>query len=119
MSWNNKFQTFEAADDDAKIDGDIREKIVVLGLTIEGVGGIIATRIGEKWTGEVQAQTLQTMIDGTSISRSSEARLLEVGMLTLLLLLLLSIVPGLPVMMTVSVLSSFRCGIIIWFLLLI
>ena len=101
IAWNNKFQTFDATDDDAKIDGDIREKIVILCITIEGVVSIIGTPVGEKWAGDVQAQALQTMIDGTSISRSSESRTLEGIVLTLLLLLLLGIVPRLPVMMTV------------------
>ena len=111
LAWNNKFQTFDATDDDAKIDGDIKEKIVVLGLTIEGVGGIIATPLGEKWAGEIQAQALQTMIDGTSISRSSEARILEGIALTLLLLLLLGIVPRLSVMLTVPLYIAFVGGL--------
>lgn len=101
LGWNNIFQTFEATDDDVKIDGDLREKIVIIGLTIEGVGSIIATPLGEKWAHEIQAQALQTLIDGTSISRSSEARILEGTLLILLMLLLLGIVPRLSVALTV------------------
>jgi len=31
----------------------VKDKIVILGLTIEGVGGIISTPTGEKWAHEV------------------------------------------------------------------
>ena len=97
IAWNNKFQSMDATE----IDDRVKDKIVVLGLTIEGVGGIIATPIGEKWAGDVQAQALQTMVDGTSISRSSESRILEGTLLTILLLLCLYIVPRLSVVLTV------------------
>ena len=106
IGWNNKFQSMDATE----IDDRVKDKIVVLGLTIEGVGGIIATPIGEKWAGEVQAQTLQTMIDGTSISRSSEARILEGIALMLLLILLLGIVPRLSVLLTVPFFLVFVGG---------
>jgi adenylate cyclase len=97
LSWNTKFDTLEATE----IDARVKDKIIILGLTIEGVGGIIATPIGEKWAHEIQAQALQTLIDGTSISRSSTARIIEGILLTLLLGICLYIVPRLTVMMTV------------------
>jgi adenylate cyclase len=106
-SWNNKFQSMDATE----IDDRVKDKIVILGLTIEGVGGIIATPIGEKWAGEVQAQSLQTMIDGTSIYRSSEAQILE-GIATLsLLLLFLYTVPRLSVVLTVPSYFLFVAGV--------
>ena len=97
LAWNTKFKTLEATD----INVRVKDKIVILGLTIEGVGGIIATPIGEKWAHEIQAQALQTLIDGTSISRSSTARIVEGILLTLLLGICLYIVPRLTVVMTV------------------
>ena len=97
LSWNTKFKTLEATE----INARVKDKIVILGLTIEGVGGIIATPIGEKWAHEIQAQALQTLIDGTSISRPSVGRLVEVILLTTMLLLLLHIVPRLTVALTV------------------
>ena len=97
LAWNNKFKTYEATQLDESLEG----KIVVLGLTIEGVGGIIATPVGEKWAHEIQANTLQTLIDGTSISRNSIARQLEIISTLLLLLLCLYIVPRLSVTLTV------------------
>jgi adenylate cyclase len=97
LAWNNKFKTIEATE----IGRAVKDKIVVLGLTIEGVGGIIATPIGEKWAHEIQAQALQTLVDGTSISRPNVGRLVEGVLLTTILLLLLHIVPRLSVGLTV------------------
>ena len=103
LSWNNKFDTIEATE----IDERVKDKIVVLGITIEGVGGIIATPIGEHWAHEIQAQALQTLIDGTSISRLSVARLVEGILLTILLSLCLYIVPKLSVKLTVPFYITF------------
>ena len=97
LAWNTKFDMLEATE----IDDRVKDKIVIIGLTIEGVGSIIATPNGEKWAHEVQAQALQTLVDGTSISRSSLSRILEGTLLTILLLLCLYIVPRLSVGLTV------------------
>jgi len=98
LTWNNEFERVEATDiTKEKVEG----KVVVLGLTIEGVGGIIATPIGEKWAHEIQGQALQTVIDGSSISRLAYGRILEISALTLVLLLLLFLVPRTSVMWTV------------------
>jgi adenylate cyclase len=97
-TWNNGFERIEATE---LIPEKIKNKIVILGLTIEGIGGIIATPIGENWAHEIQAQALQTLIDGTSISRLSIARLLEIVTLIVLLALLLYVVPKTSVSLTV------------------
>jgi adenylate cyclase len=97
LAWNTKFKTLEATE----ISSSVKDKIVILGLTIEGVGGIIATPIGERWAHEIQAQALQTLVDGTSISRSSIARLVEGMFLLVLLLLCLYTAPRLSVNLTV------------------
>ena len=97
-TWNNSFERIEATE---LVPEKIKDKIVILGLTIEGIGGIISTPIGENWAHEIQAQALQTLIDGTSISRLSIAKFLEIVILTLLLTLLLYIVPRTSVGLTV------------------
>ena len=107
LSWNTKFKTIEATE----INARVKDKIVILGLTIEGVGGIIATPIGEKWAHEIQAQALQTLIDGTSISRPNVGRLIEGALLTTILLLLLHIVPRLTVALTVPFYLLFVAGV--------
>ena len=107
LAWNTKFETLEATE----IDDRVKDKIVILGLTIEGVGGIIGTPIGEKWAHEIQAQSLQTLVDGTSISRPNVGRLIEGTLLTAMLLLMLHIVPKLSVSLTVPFYAFLVTGI--------
>jgi adenylate cyclase len=94
LGWNNSFERIEATE---LVPEKVKDKIVVLGLTIEGVGGIIATPVGEKWAHEIQANALQTVIDGTSISRLPESKLLETMLLVLLLVTLLVLLPRVSV----------------------
>ena len=108
LAWNNKFDTLEATE----IDSRVKDKIVILGLTIEGVGGIIGTPIGEKWAHEIQAQALQTLVDGTSISRFSIARQLEIASTLLLLCLFLYIVPKVSVSLTVPLYAFFITSVL-------
>jgi adenylate cyclase len=98
LSWNNKFTKISATEINKEA---IEGKIVIIGLTIEGVGSIIATPNGEKWAHEIQAQALQTVIDGTSISRLSYARTIEALILLGTLLTILVLVPRLSVLLTV------------------
>ena len=81
LSWNTKFKRIDATEIEPAKLAEVKDKIVVLGLTIEGVGGIIATPIGEKWAHEIQAQALQTVIDGTTITRLSYANIVELLLL--------------------------------------
>jgi len=98
-TWNTKFERIEATEIDKRVDG----KIVILGISIEGVGGIIATPVGEKWAHDVQASALQTIIDGSSISRPGYSSLIEKIILTTVLLLLFFLVPRTSVKWTVPV----------------
>ena len=107
-TWNSSFERVEATELTKEI---VADKIVVLGLTIEGVGGIIATPVGEKWAHEIQANALQTVIDGTSISRLPESKLLEIILLVILLGTLLILVPRISVFWTVPVLVTFLFSI--------
>ena len=107
LSWNTRFETIEAT----QIDKRVKDKIVILGLTIEGVGGIIGTPIGEKWAHEIQAQALQTLVDGTSISRFSIARQLEIASTLLLLCLFLYTVPKVSVSLTVPLYAFFIASV--------
>jgi len=107
-TWNTSFERVEATE---LVPEKVKDKIVVLGLTIEGVGGIIATPVGEKWAHEIQANALQTVIDGTSISRLPESKLLEIILLVILLGTLLILVPRISVFWTVPVLVTFLFSI--------
>jgi len=106
-TWNTHFDQVEATE----IDDRVKGKIVVLGLTIEGVGSIISTASGEQWSHQIQASTLQTLIDGTSITRPSSAKPLEILILLLLAVLLLYLVPRTSVMLTAPLFVSFIASI--------
>jgi len=104
LAWNNKFERIDATEiTKDKVEG----KVVVLGLTIEGVGGIIGTPLGEKWSHEVQAAALQTLIDGSSITRLPFAKTLELLVLSAMLGLLLFLVPRTSVSLTVPLYLAF------------
>jgi adenylate cyclase len=104
LTWNNKFERIEATEITKKA---VKDKIVVLGLTIEGVGGIIGTPAGEKWSHEVQASALQTLIDGSSITRVPFAKTIELLVLSGMLGLLLVLVPKTSVSLTAPLYLAF------------
>jgi adenylate cyclase len=80
LRWNREFTRFEAQSIDYR---QLENKIVVIGLAAEGLGGIIGTPRGEVWAHDLQAQAIQTMLDGSSPVRLAYADLLELGALTL------------------------------------
>ena len=102
-TWNTSFERIEATQIDERVNG----KVVILGIAIEGVGGIIATPVGEKWAHDIQAATIQTMINGDSASRLSIARYLEVALLSTILGLMVLILPKTSVKWTVPVYVAF------------
>lgn len=104
LTWNNKFERIEATEITKEA---VKDKIVVLGLTIEGVGGVIGTPVGEKWSHEVQASALQTLIDGSSITRSPFAKTIELLVLFGMLGLLLVLVPRTSVSLTAPLYLAF------------
>ena len=66
LHWNKEFETISASESDfSKFEG----RSVIIAPTAEGVGNIIATPVGEKYSYELSASTLQTVIDGKQINR--------------------------------------------------
>ena len=66
LHWNKEFETISASETDfSKFEG----RSVIIGTTAEGIGGIIATPVGEKYDYELSASTLQTVLDGKQINR--------------------------------------------------
>jgi adenylate cyclase len=57
LRWNRSFERMEATQLDTK---KLAGKIVVIGLSAEGLGGIIGTPRGEVWAHDLQAQAIQT-----------------------------------------------------------
>lgn len=64
MNPNHVFRSIEVGDDIPRLDG----KIVILGVTANGVANPVATSSGEQMPHMVQASLLQTLIDGDSVS---------------------------------------------------
>ena len=93
LRWNKQFSTVSAASDDwSAVEG----KTVIVGITADGIGGLIASPTGAQYNYIPAAVTLQTMIDGDQIQRPFWANLAEIGasaILTILLVLLARFAP--------------------------
>ena len=66
VRWNKKFKTISAASDD--FSGAIGTTVIIA-MTAEGLGGVIATPTGEQYDYVISANTLQTVLDGETIKR--------------------------------------------------
>jgi adenylate cyclase len=73
LRWNKEFVTVSAADDFKSLTG----KVVIVGITAEGLGGVIATPNGEAYSHSATAVALQTVINGDNIVRIDYATFLE------------------------------------------
>jgi len=86
LRWNKYFDVVSAADEDQfwSIEG----KTVILGITAQGIGGLIASPTGPQHNYIPAAVTLQTMIDGDQIERPFWAFLAELAVTVTLGLIL-------------------------------
>ena len=66
LRWNKEFKTISAASDDYTTAAGTT---VILAMTAEGLGGVIATPTGEQYDYVVSANSLQTILDGETITR--------------------------------------------------
>lgn len=96
LRWSKNFQRIEATDL-AKRDIDLKNKIVVIGITAEGLGGVIATPRGEMWAHDLQAVSLQTMLDGNSPSRPWWSNAAEIGLTLMFTAAVIMLMPRLPI----------------------
>ena len=67
LRWNKDYMTTSIVDLDT-ID-TFNGRTVIIGMSAEGLGGIIATPVGEKYSYELTASTLSTVLDGKNIER--------------------------------------------------
>ena len=74
LHWNKQFETISASESDFS---KFNAHTVIIGMTAEGLGGIIATPVGEQYDYMLSASTLQTMIDGKQINRYDVSSFLE------------------------------------------
>ena len=73
LRWNKEFLRVSATDDFKSLSG----KTVIVGITAEGLGGVIATPNGEAYSHTAIATGLQTIINGDNIVRLDYATFLE------------------------------------------
>jgi len=93
LRWNKDFETISVADNDLST---VAGKTVIVGVTAEGIGGMIASPTGPKYNYIPSAVMLQTVIDGDQIQRpywAFLAELLTTAILGLLLVLLARFTP--------------------------
>ena len=66
VRWNKEFKTMSATSEDFT---PLAGTTVIVAMTAEGLGGVIATPVGEQYDYVISAQTLQTILDGETIKR--------------------------------------------------
>ncbi len=87
LRWNKQFETISAASDDYKL---FEGRTVIIGVTADGIGGLIASPTGPQYNYIPAAVTLQTVIDGDQIERpywAFLAELITTGLLGIALVL--------------------------------
>jgi len=86
LRWNKEYETISIANiqDFKRFKG----RTVIIAPTAEGLNSIIATPTGEKYSYELTASTLQTVLDGKQINRYDYSLFLE---------LLISVIVGLSI----------------------
>ena len=76
LRWNKQFTTISAASNDFS---SLQGKTVIIGITAEGIGSMVASPTGPKHSHIPTAVTLQTVIDGDQIQRPYWALLAELS----------------------------------------
>ena len=80
---------------------EVNGKIVLVGLTAEGLAQPVATPFGPQDIHEVNAKTLHTILTGTSIKRLDISNLIELASFFLFGLILILVVPRVGVIWTI------------------
>src|SRR6056300_1381392 len=68
LRWNKSYITTSIADLETE-EVSLKGKTVIIGMNAEGLGGIVATPVGERYSYELTASTLSTVLDGKNIKR--------------------------------------------------
>jgi len=89
LRWNKQFPAISLADEESY--KQVAGKTVIIGITAEGIGGVIATPNGEKYTHLLPATAIQTIINGDNIVRFDYATFGDYASSIILGLLLISI----------------------------
>ena len=93
VTYWNTFQRISAVDlQDSNVEG----KILIWGLTAEGLNNPVSTPVGVLYPHEVQANHIQTVLSGVQIQQSYYLELLELVLLLLVMIMILGMVYKLP-----------------------
>ena len=85
VDWSKEFQRYEYGDPLPNLEG----KTVLVGVTAEGIQPLVPTPMGPKTPHDIQASALQTIVQGTTISRPAFADLVEISIVFLVSLLII------------------------------
>jgi len=77
LTWNKDYQTISLAEAGLGGFDTLKGKTVIIALTAEGLGGVIASPTGSNYDYVAIASTLQTVIDGINITRVDISWLIE------------------------------------------
>jgi len=69
LTWNKEYPTISLAEAGPGAFDGLKGKTVIIAMTAEGLGGVIATPTGSNYDYVAVASTLQTVIDGVNIER--------------------------------------------------
>jgi adenylate cyclase len=97
VSYWNEFQRVSAVD---LPNLNLTNKILIWGLTAEGLNNPVSTPVGILYPHEVQANHIQTSLSGVQIQQSYYLELLEVVLLLTVLVLILLMVYKLPTVLS-------------------
>ena len=70
LTWNKEYKTISLAEAGPGAFEELKGKTVIIAMTAEGLGGVIATPIGSQYDYVAIASTLQTVVDGTHYTRA-------------------------------------------------
>ena len=118
LRWANTFDRVEATELMER-NIDLKNKIVIVGLTVEGLGGIIATPRGEMWAHDLQAIALQTVINGNSPNRPGWSELAEILAIVLVTIVVMILMPRLPIwamalLLVATIAAIVQTGLSLW-----
>ncbi len=93
INYSNEFDTYEYGEEIP----NLQAKIVLLGVSAAGIQPQVATPAGLLYPHQIQAQVLQTLMNGDSISRPQWADAAEIGISLIVVVLLVLSVYYLPI----------------------
>ena len=116
LTWNKEYQTISLAEAGPGSFDDLKGKTVIIAMTAEGLGGVIATPTGSQYDYVAIASTLQTVIDGVNITRADFLIELAVAFLAGLAIILLTRFTGYLVVAGALIIGSIGATNYSWWL---